>query len=79
MKIEVYGPGCHRCKQLEKAVNEAVSSLNVSADVEKVSDMAKIIEAGIMPTPGLRINGKVKCCGRVPGIDEIKKWIQEEG
>ena len=78
MKIEVYGPGCHRCVQVEKAAKDALRELNVSADVEKITDMAKIVEAGIMPTPGLRINGKVKCCGRIPKVEEVKKWIEEE-
>ena len=78
MKIEVYGPGCPRCVQVEKVVKDALVELNISADVEKVKDMAKIVEAGIMPTPGLRVNGKVKCCGRVPKVGEVKGWIEEE-
>ncbi len=78
MKIEVFGPGCYRCERLEKVVKDALVELNISTDVEKVKDMARIIETGIMPTPGLRINGKVKCSGRVPGIEEVKKWIRDE-
>ena len=78
MKIEVYGPGCYRCVQVEKAAKDALRELNISADVEKITDMAKIVEAGIMPTPGLRINGKVKCCGRIPEVEEVKKWVEEE-
>lgn len=78
MKIEIFGPGCSRCVQVEKAVAAALAQLNNAADVEKVKDMAKIVEAGIMPTPGLRINGKIKCMGRVPNAEEIKKWIEEE-
>lgn len=78
MKIEIYGPGCHRCVQVEEAVRSALAELGLPADVEKVKDMAKIIEAGIMPTPGLKINGKVKCRGRIPTVGEVKKWIEEE-
>ncbi len=78
MKIEVFGPGCPKCHQLEKAVKDAVSELGVAAEVEKVTDIAKIVEAGIMLPPGLRINGKMKCTGRIPKIDEVKKWIEEE-
>ncbi len=77
MKIEVYGPGCSRCQAVEKAVHDALAELGMAADVEKVTDMAKIVDAGIMMTPGLSINGKVKCGGRVPGVEEIKKWIKE--
>jgi len=78
MKIEIFGPGCHRCHDLEKAVTSVLSELNISADVEKVKDIAKIVEAGIMQTPGLRINDKIKCFGRIPKIEELKKWISEE-
>ena len=78
MKIEVFGPGCHRCGEVEKAVKNALSELNIVADVEKVKDITKIVDAGIMQTPGLRINGKVKCFGRIPKIEEIKKWVVEE-
>jgi len=78
MKIEVFGPGCHRCQEVEKIVKDAVLELNVAADIEKIKDVKKIVEAGIMLTPGLRINGKLKCSGRVPRIEEVKKWIGEE-
>ena len=75
MKIEVFGPGCPKCEQLERIVKEALLELNIAADVEKVKDMAKIVEAGIMLTPGLSIDGKLKCSGRVPNKDEVKKWL----
>jgi small redox-active disulfide protein 2 len=78
MKIEVFGPGCHKCHETEKVVRDAVSELGVQVDVEKIKDMMKIIEAGIMLPPGIRINGKIKCSGRVPKIEEVKKWIGEE-
>ncbi len=78
MKIEVFGPGCYRCVEVENAVKSALSELNIAADIEKVKDMAKIVDAGIMRTPGLRINGKIKCFGRIPKVEEIKKWITEE-
>lgn len=78
MKIEVFGQGCHRCIEVEKGVKGALSELNIVADVEKIKDITKIVDAGIMQTPGLRINGKIKCFGRIPNVEEIKKWIAEE-
>ncbi len=56
----------------------ALAELGVAADVEKISDMDKIMEHDIMMTPGLVINEKVKVFGRVPRKEEIKKWIREE-
>jgi len=78
VKIEIFGPGCHRCVEVEKAVKSALSELNIVADLEKVKDIAKIVDAGVMQTPGLRINGKIKCFGRIPKVEEVKKWVEEE-
>lgn len=77
MKIEVFGPGCPKCEQLEKAVKEALSAVNITAEVVKVKDIGKIVEAGIMMTPGLRINGKIRSSGKIPKVDEIKQWLEE--
>lgn len=78
MKIEVFGPGCPKCRQVEKSVRDAVMELNVQADIEKVTDVMKMAEAGIMIPPAIRINGKIKCSGRVPKTEEVKKWLGEE-
>ncbi len=78
MKVKILGPGCKNCQALEKEVINALAELGVAADVEKVEDMNKIMEHDVLMTPGLVINEKVKVSGRVPKIDEIKKWIEEE-
>jgi len=78
MKIEIFGPGCHRCQEVEKAVRDALKELTIDADLEKVKDITRIVEAGIMQTPGLRINGKTKCYGRIPKVEEVKIWVEEE-
>ncbi len=77
MEIKVLGPGCKKCKELDSRVQEVLSETNVSADVEKVEDIAQIVQYGVMSTPGLVIDGKVKVSGRVPSKDEIKKLIEE--
>ena len=78
MEIKVLGTGCQNCKALEKAVKEVVSEMNLQADVEKVEEIGKIVQYGVMLTPGLVINGKVKVSGRVPSKADIKKLISEE-
>lgn len=77
VKIEVFGPGCPKCQQVEKSVRDAIAALNIQADVEKVKDVMKMAEAGVMIPPAIRINGKIRCTGRVPKADEVKKWIEE--
>jgi small redox-active disulfide protein 2 len=78
MEIRILGPGCPRCHEVEKRTKNALAELNVGVDVQKVTDFKKIAEYRIFATPGLVINGKIKCSGRIPSQDEIKKWIQEE-
>jgi small redox-active disulfide protein 2 len=76
--IKVLGPGCKNCRTLESAVLQALEELGVEASVEKVENPKKIVEMGVLMTPGLVINGKVKSTGRMPKNDDILKWIKEE-
>lgn len=77
MKIVVLGPGCPRCHEVEKRTRTALAELGIAADVEKVSDIKRIMEFNILGTPGLVIDGKVACSGKIPRLEEIKAWIQE--
>ncbi|MFO7712104.1 MAG: thioredoxin family protein [Dehalococcoidia bacterium] len=75
MKIKILGPGCARCHQLEKTVKEAVKELGVDAEIEEVRDLKKIMEYPILTTPGLVIDEKVVCSGRVPSKSEVTTLI----
>jgi small redox-active disulfide protein 2 len=77
MEIKILGPGCPRCSEVERRMINALAQMNIAADVEKISDIQKIIPYQIITTPGLVIDGKVKCAGRIPSFDEIKTWILE--
>ncbi len=77
MDIEILGTGCAKCKKLEEDVRRAVADLGIEATVTKVEDIAKIMEHGVMMTPGLVIDGAVKSTGRIPGQQEIKNWLGE--
>ncbi|MFH1424355.1 MAG: thioredoxin family protein [archaeon] len=75
MKIEILGSGCTKCKQLEENAKQAASELDVNVEIEKVTDITKIIERVTM-TPAIVIDGEVKAQGRIPTVDEIKGWIK---
>lgn len=75
MEIKVLGTGCANCKTLEKNTINALAELNISADVEKVEDIVKIMNYGILRTPGLAIDGKVVLSGKVPSVSELKEII----
>lgn len=75
MKIEIFGTGCPKCKKLYENTQKALSDLNISAEITKVEDINKIMEAGVMITPAIAINGEVKSAGKVLSVEEIKKII----
>ncbi len=79
MVIKILGGGCARCEQLESIVRQAVSDLDVNAEIQKVKEIVKIAQTGILSTPGLIINDKIKSQGKLPDIATIKEWIQEAG
>ena len=76
MKIEILGTGCTKCKALEEATKQAVALSGKFAQIEKVEDIQKIMEYGVMSTPGLVIDGKVVSTGKLLSINEIKDLIQ---
>ena len=75
MKIKVLGPGCARCHQLEQTTREVIKELGIEAEIEDVKDVKKIMEYPILTTPGLVINEKLVCSGRVPSKSEITTFI----
>ncbi len=75
MEIKVLGTGCPKCKSLEQKVINALAEMDVAASVEKVEDIMKILEYGVMSTPGLVINGKVVYSGGIPSTSKIKEFI----
>ncbi len=77
MDIKVLGTGCPRCKTLEKITRDAVEETGTVATIEKVEDIVKIMEYGILHTPGLVIDGKVVLSGRIPTIAEIKDILSK--
>jgi small redox-active disulfide protein 2 len=77
LEIKILGTGCPNCKELERRVRAVLAGLGVDASVEKVTDIKKIMEYGILATPGLVIDGKVVCSGRIPRLEDITAWIQE--
>jgi small redox-active disulfide protein 2 len=75
MLIQILGPGCSRCHETERRVVNTVSRLGIAADIRKVTDMKEIMSFGVLGTPAVVIDGKVKCHGRIPAAEEIEKWV----
>ena len=77
MEIKVLGPGCPKCHQTEKIVKEAVAESGVEATVEKVTDIMEIAKYGVFGTPAVVVDGQVKSVGKIPGKQDVLKWIKE--
>jgi small redox-active disulfide protein 2 len=75
MEILILGPGCQKCKTLEKLTREVVEENGIDAKVTKVEDIAEIMKYGVMTTPALVVDGKIELKGRVPSPGEIKQIL----
>ncbi len=77
MTVKILGTGCKKCLTLESKVRELVRQNNLDAVIEKITDLQEIVNYGIMMTPGLVINEKVKSYGVIPKDDQLINWLRE--
>jgi small redox-active disulfide protein 2 len=77
ISVKVLGTGCKKCQTLEAKVRDLVATNQIDATVEKVTDIQEMVSYGIMMTPGLIINEKVKSFGIIPKDDQILNWLKE--
>ena len=74
-KIQILGTGCAKCKKLTEHAEKAAQELGIDYEIEKVTDIMEITRFGVMMTPGLVIDGKVKTTGKVVSVEEVKKLL----
>lgn len=74
-RIEVLGPGCARCKETFRVVAHVVETGKLPFTVEKVEGMERMIELGLLATPGVAVDGKVLFSGRIPKAEEIREAL----
>ena len=74
-KIQILGTGCTKCKKLTDVAEAAAQSLGVPYEIEKVTEIARIMSFGVMSTPALVVDGVVKSAGRLPSLEETKSLI----
>jgi small redox-active disulfide protein 2 len=75
MKIQILGTGCAKCNNLADAAMQAANELGLEYEIEKVTDMMRFADFGVMITPALAVDGEVKVSGRVPDIEELKRLL----
>jgi len=77
MEIKVLGPGCQKCKTLEKLTREVVEKNGINATVIKVEDIMEIMKYKVIATPSLVVNEIVEIKGRVPSADELLQILKK--
>ena len=77
MKLHVLGSGCDKCNRLAQTTRTAAEELGLDFELEKVTDMLRYAEFGVMVTPALVIDGKVAVTGRVPSLEEVNTMLNE--
>ena len=75
MKIHILGSGCAKCHALTAVAQQAAHDLGLTYELEKVTDVKRFAEFGVMFTPALVVDGAVKVSGKVPSLDEAKKLL----
>jgi len=75
LTVKVLGPGCDNCKKVEAVARRAVANLALEAQIEKITDYVEMRKYPILATPGLVINEKLVCAGRIPSEAEVITWL----
>ena len=76
MRIHIAGPGCPNCQDMERNVANACAELDLAADISHVTNIAEILDLGVMRTPAVVIDGEVVISGRVPTVSELKNILE---
>ncbi len=74
-KLQILGTGCAKCTNLAAATEQAAKVLGLEYEMEKVTDLKRIMAFGVMMTPALVVDGEVKTAGRVPSVDDLKEML----
>ena len=75
-KLQILGTGCAKCNKLQEHAEQAARELGIEYEMEKVKELNRIMDFGVMITPALVVDGEVKVAGKVPSVEDIKKMIQ---
>jgi small redox-active disulfide protein 2 len=73
--LKILGTGCPKCSKLAEHAEIAARELGLEFDLIKVTDIQAILGFGVMMTPALVVDDVVKCSGKLPSVEEIKKML----
>jgi len=76
IKIQILGTGCPKCKKLTEVAEKAATEMGLAFEIEKVTDINKIVTFKVMSTPAMAVDGKVKIAGKIPTVEEMKELLK---
>lgn len=78
-KLQILGTGCAKCANLTNATEQAAKELGIEYEIEKVTELNRIMSFGVMMTPALVVDGTVKVAGKVPSVEQLKAMLGTAG
>ena len=75
LTVKILGSGCANCKKVEQIARKAAADMGMQAEFTKVTDYSDIMAYDVLSTPGLVINEKLVCAGRIPSPAEVTTWL----
>lgn len=77
MKLSIYGSGCSKCKKLTANAEAAAQHLNIAYELEKVTDVNAIIDAGVLRTPALGVDDRIRVEGKIPSVEDLEQILEQ--
>ncbi len=74
-KLQILGTGCPKCKLLTEHAERAAQELGLDYELEKVTELEKILTFGVLSTPALVVDGEVVVFGHVPSAARLKEML----
>ena len=75
--IKIVGSGCAKCNKLYDMTDQAAKELGIEYTLDKITEIGEFAAFGVMITPAMIVDDKVKLSGSVPSLEKIKQLIQE--
>lgn len=73
--IKILGSGCAKCNKLYELTEQAAKEMELEYEMEKVADISKFADYGVMVTPALVVDGQVKSMGKLPSNEQLKEYL----
>ena len=74
--FKILGSGCKNCASTADLIERKAKELGIDVNIEKVTDMARIMGYGVMSTPGVVVDEKLVHAGGIPTAQAVEEWVK---